>query len=185
MAANGAIGYQNKLLYWLPNDLKRFKALTTGHTIIMGRRTFESLPKGALPNRRNIVLSKNAHFIAPDIEVFPSLEEALEACMKAKSEQKVNCEEVKNEQDVNNEVFIIGGASVYANALPLADRLCLTLVEDTPAEADAFFPDINPDEWCITMDERHEPDKRHSYAYRFVNYERLNVKRSTLNEETA
>ena len=71
VAENGAIGYENKLLYWLPNDLKRFKALTSGHTIVMGRRTFDSLPKGALPNRRNIVLSRNAAFQAPGVEVFP------------------------------------------------------------------------------------------------------------------
>ena len=162
MAANGAIGYQNKLLYWLPNDLKRFKALTTGHTIIMGRRTFESLPKGALPNRRNIVLTKNAHFIAPNAEIYASLEEALNVCMEA-----------GNGQDMDQEVFIIGGASVYAEALPLADRLCLTLVEDTPAEADAFFPIINLDEWLITMNEAHEPDERHAHAYCFVDYERI------------
>ena len=179
VAANGAIGYQNKLLYWLPNDLKRFKALTTGHTIIMGRRTFESLPKGALPNRRNIVLSKNTHFIAQNAEVFPSLEEALRVCIDAESVLNVYCEEPESEQKVNNEVFIIGGASVYAEALPLADRLCLTLVEDTPAAADTFFPVINPDEWQITMEERHEPDERHAHAYRFVDYERLYVKRST------
>ena len=74
------IGYQNKLLFWLPNDLKRFKALTTGNTIIMGRKTFESLPKGALPNRRNIVLSTNPATNFPGAEVFPSLEAALQSC---------------------------------------------------------------------------------------------------------
>ena len=74
-----AIGYQNKLLYWLPNDMKRFKTLTTGHTIVMGRRTFESLPKGALPNRRNIVLSTSPGLELPGAEVFRSLEEALAA----------------------------------------------------------------------------------------------------------
>lgn len=73
IARNYAIGHENKLLYWLPDDLKRFKALTTGHTIIMGRKTFESLPKGALPNRRNIVLSRNPEFTAPGTEVFPNL----------------------------------------------------------------------------------------------------------------
>ena len=74
------IGYQNRLLFWLPNDLKRFKALTTGNTIIMGRKTFESLPKGALPNRRNVVLSTQKDLICPGTEVFPSLEEALSSC---------------------------------------------------------------------------------------------------------
>ena len=98
-----AIGYENKLLFWLPNDLKRFKALTTGNTIIMGRKTFESLPKGALPNRRNIVLSTRPDTLCPGAEIFPSLEEALKHC----------------EQD--EQIYIIGGASVYRQALPLAD----------------------------------------------------------------
>lgn len=89
-----AIGFQNKLLFWLPNDLKRFKALTTGNTIIMGRKTFESLPKGALPNRRNVVLSSNPATECPGAEVFTSLEAALKSCQE---EEKV---------------YIIGGASV-------------------------------------------------------------------------
>lgn len=93
------IGYQNRLLFWLPNDLKRFKALTTGNTIIMGRKTFESLPKGALPNRRNVVLSTQKDLICPGTEVFPSLEEALSSCQP------------------DEHVYIIGGASVYRQAL--------------------------------------------------------------------
>ena len=151
VARNGAIGYRNRLLYWLPNDLKRFKALTTGHTIIMGRRTFESLPKGALPNRRNIVLSRGVRDI-PGAEVFPSLPAALKACTP------------------DEEVFIIGGASVYAQALPLADRLCLTEVDDTPLQADAFFPPFSLDEWTEEWSEEHLPDERHEQAYRFVDY---------------
>lgn len=105
-----AIGFQNKLLFWLPNDLKRFKALTTGNTIIMGRKTFESLPKGALPNRRNVVLSSNPAAECPGAEVFTSLEAALESCQ---AEEKV---------------YIIGGASVYRQTISLADELCLTEV---------------------------------------------------------
>ena len=154
LARNSAIGFQNKLLYWLPNDLKRFKQLTTGHTVLMGRRTFDSLPKGALPNRRNIVLTRSPHFTAPGIEVFTSLQEALAAC------------------EPQEEVFIIGGASVYAEALPLAHRLCLTLVDDTPVEADAFFPAWDEHEWRITADESHPADERHAHPYRFVDYER-------------
>ena len=154
VAKNGAIGYENKLLYWLPNDLKRFKSLTTGHTIIMGRRTFESLPKGALPNRRNVVLSRNSRFSAPDTEVFASLEQALASC------------------NADEEVFVIGGASVYRETMPFADRLCLTLVDDTPTHADAFFPEILAAEWEIVFDEPHERDDRHAYAYRFVDFER-------------
>lgn len=154
VAANGAIGFENKLLYWLPNDLKRFKALTTGHTIVMGRRTFESLPKGALPNRRNIVLSRNCSFEAPGTEVFPSLQAALDSCSS------------------DEEVFVIGGASVYSEALPKANRLCLTLVHDTPVAADAFFPWLNPVDWKVENEERHDADERHAFAYTFINYVR-------------
>ena len=115
---NRGIGHENKLLYWLPNDLKRFKALTTGHTIIMDGNV-ESLPKGCvLPNRRNIVLSRSCREFE-GAECFHTLEEALKACA--------------NEE----EVFIIGGASLYAEALPHADRLYVTEVEDRLAEADA------------------------------------------------
>ena len=154
VAKNGAIGYQNKLLYWLPNDLKRFKTLTSGHTIVMGRKTFESLPKGALPNRRNLVLTRNAEFSAPGVEAFPSLLSALAAC--------------GNDEDI----YVIGGASVYAEALPAADRLCLTFVDDTPEAADAFFPTINVNQWQEVAREDHEPDDRHAYPYSFVDYTR-------------
>ena len=154
VAANGAIGFENKLLYWLPNDLKRFKALTTGHTIVMGRRTFESLPKGALPNRRNVVLSRNADFIAAGAEVYPSLEAALATC------------------GADEEVYVIGGASIYAQALPFARRLCLTLVHDTPAAADAFFPWLNPSDWRVENEERHSTDERHAFNYTFIDYVR-------------
>lgn len=155
VAENGAIGFENKLLYWLPNDLKRFKALTTGHTIVMGRRTFESLPKGALPNRRNIVLTRNMSFEAPGAEVFSSLDDALGAC------------------GADEEVFVIGGASVYAEALPRANRLCLTLVHNTPAAADAFFPLFDPQEWQVEDEERHDADERHAFPYTFINYARV------------
>ena len=155
VANNGAIGFQNKLLYWLPNDLKRFKALTTGHTIIMGRRTFESLPKGALPNRRNVVLSRGLTTL-PGAEVFPSLEQALQSCSP--------------EEDV----YIIGGASVYEMAMPYADRLCLTLIDDTPTEADAFFPAFGEEEWMVQTDEAHDIDEKHAQRYRFVDYIRKN-----------
>lgn len=151
VARNRAIGYQNKLLYWLPNDLKRFKALTTEHTIIMGRRTYESLPKGALPNRRNIVLSRTKQ-VLPGCEIYPSLEEALSHCSN------------------DEEVFIIGGASLYQQALPLANRLYLTEINDTPVAADAFFPAY--DDWKAIATEQHFKDERHSFDYTFVDYVR-------------
>ncbi len=153
VAQNLAIGNENKLLYWLPNDLKRFKTLTTGHTVIMGRRTFDSLPKGALPNRRNIVLSRTVSQL-PGAEVFGTLEEALQNCA------------------TDEEVYIMGGESVYRQALPIADRLCLTEIEDTPETADAFFPEFDRTEWQPVWEEVHDIDEKHAQKYRFVNYER-------------
>ncbi|MBQ6191920.1 MAG: dihydrofolate reductase [Bacteroidaceae bacterium] len=158
IAKNNAIGLKGKLLYWLPADLKRFKALTTGHTIIMGRKTFDSLPKGALPNRRNIVLSRSKKDF-PGAERFASLKEALAAC-----------DLPLREDGEEEEVYIIGGASVYAEALPIADRLCLTEVHDTPAEADAFFPDFNHEEWEVAFREEHEPDEKHAQSFTFIDY---------------
>jgi len=151
IAENNAIGLDGKLLYWLPADLKRFKALTTGHTIIMGRKTFESLPKGALPNRRNVVLSRSKQDF-PGAETFASFAEALASC------------------SADDDIYIIGGASVYAEALPLADRLCLTEVHDTPTEADAFFPDFDRSEWQVAFREAHEPDEKHTQSFDFVDY---------------
>lgn len=149
VAKNRAIGFENKLIYWLPNDLKRFKQLTTGHTIIMGRNTYLSLPKGALPNRRNVVLSTTVKAI-PGCDVYPTLEAALQSC--------------RSDEDV----YIIGGASVYQQALPLADRLCLTEIDDTPEQADTFFPDYS--QWRVDKKEAHPKDERHAFNYAFVDY---------------
>lgn len=166
IAENNAIGFENKLVYWLPNDLKRFKGLTTGNTIIMGRKTFESLPKGALPNRRNIVISHTAKADAfPGAECYPTLEEAIEA---AKSGYTYNDPKSDEGPKTSTEIFIIGGASVYKQALPLADRLCLTYIFDTPEKADTFFPKWNEDEWTETFREEHETDEKHDQRYAFI-----------------
>lgn len=151
---NSAIGLRGGLLYHLPADLRHFKNLTTGHAIIMGRKTFESLPKGALPNRRNLVITRQNNFTAPGIEVFHNLEDALAAC--------------KNEE----EAFVIGGESIYTAALPFADRLCLTHIHATPAEADTFFPPYDPEEWEIESEEHHEPDEKNHQCFTFANYKR-------------
>ena len=151
VARNRAIGFDNKLIYWLPNDLKRFKQLTTGHTIIMGRRTFESLPKGALPNRRNVVLSRTTNDF-PGCDTYVSLSEALAHC------------------SADEDVYIIGGASVYRQAMSVADRLCLTEIDDTPAEGDTFFPDYS--DWREVWREDHQADDRHAHSYSFVDYVR-------------
>lgn len=154
LAQNNAIGNENKLLYWLPNDLKRFKALTTGHTVIMGRRTFESLPKGALPNRRNIVLSRQTGILFEGAECFGSLDEALEQCRP------------------DEEIFIMGGASIYRQALPVASKLYITYIEDTPSSADAYFPAIRPEEWKEIKRDAHPVDEKHLFPYTFIDYER-------------
>ncbi len=153
VARNRAIGKDNQLLYWLPNDLKRFKQLTTGHTIIMGRRTYESLPHGALPNRRNIVLTRSKKTFER-CECFTSLEIALAHC------------------EADEDVFVIGGESVYKQAISKADILNLTEIDDLPKEADAFFPPY--DEWQEVWRENHEPDERHQQAYAFVDYKKEN-----------
>ena len=151
VAKNRAIGFENKLIYWLPNDLKRFKALTTGHTIIMGRNTYLSLPKGALPNRRNVVLSSTISEL-PGCDVYPTLDAALKSCRP------------------DEDIYIIGGARVYEQAISMADRLCLTEVNDTPAQADAFFPDYS--DWQVVNKEAHPKDERHTFEYAFTDYER-------------
>lgn len=151
IARNNAIGFENKLLYWLPNDLRRFKALTTGHTIVMGRKTFESLPKGALPNRRNVVISAKGK-IFEGAETFTSMDAAISSC------------------HTDDEIFIIGGESIYRQALPIADRLCLTEIEAVPDNADAFFPEFNREEWQMESCEEYDTDEKHKQKYRFVNY---------------
>ena len=154
LTANSAIGNKGGLLYYLPADLKHFKNLTTGHTIVMGRKTFESLPKGALPNRRNVVITRQADYSAPGIEVFHSVDEALQACTH------------------DDEVYVIGGESVYEAALPVADRLCLTHIDAVPDEADTFFPDYDQAQWEAEETEHHEPDEKNKLAYTFTNYRR-------------
>ena len=146
---NRAIGYQNRLLYHIKSDLTRFRELTTGHTIIMGRKTYESLPIGALPHRRNIVVSRSMKEME-GCEVYPNLEAALKAA------------EGKTE-----ETFIIGGESIYRQSLPAAHKLYLTVVDDAPQQADAFFPEINPEEWeLIEKEMRNE----NGLSFSFLTY---------------
>lgn len=145
---NRAIGYQNRLLYHIKSDLTRFRELTTGHAIIMGRKTYESLPNGALPHRRNIVVSRSMKEME-GCEVYPNLEAALKA---AESPQ---------------EIFIIGGESIYRQSLHVARKLYLTVVDDAPQQADAFFPEINPEEWeLIEKEMRNE----NGLSFSFLTY---------------
>ena len=153
IAQNGAIGNNQELLCHLPNDLKRFKAITLGHTIVMGRRTYDSLPKGALPGRTNVVVTRRPDATWENTIVAHSIDEAL----------------VNNE---NSELFIIGGATLYEQTLQRADRLYITHIHHTFEQADTFFPAINYDEWREIEREEHKADERHPYDYSFVTYER-------------
>ncbi len=135
----GAIGRGGDLLFYIKDDLCRFKALTMGNTLVMGRRTFESLPKGALPGRRNIVVSRNAAYTAPGIEVAPSLEAALALAA-----------------DGPGDTFVIGGGQIYAQALAKADVLELTVVDAEAEAPDTYFPTIPLDGYRVEKIERGE-----------------------------
>ncbi len=156
VAENGAIGRENRLLWHLPTDMKRFKTLTTGHTVVMGRRTFESLPKGALRDRKNVVLTSSQEADAfPGCIVCGSMDEALRACEKDEGE-----------------VFIIGGATIYREAMDIADKMYLTRVHAVAEDADAFFPEVNPDEWEERERQEFPSDDRHAYPFTFLTYQR-------------
>lgn len=151
---NQAIGYQGKLLYWLPDDLKNFKSTTSGHTIFMGRKTFESLPKGALPKRRNIVLTRNKDFSAINTECFSAIEDALDSCSSTE------------------EVFCIGGEQLYKQTIKFADQLLVTEINAIANQADAYFPTIDKDQWVETKRVFHVKDEKHPYSFYFVTYKR-------------
>lgn len=154
VADNYAIGKANKLIWHLPADLKHFKQLTTGHTVVMGKRTFESLPNGPLPNRKNVVLTSIlSESIQDGYFEAESLEEALDLC------------------EHEEEIFIIGGSTVYKQSIDKADKLYITWVHDD-FQADAFFPEIDFSQWKETAREDHEPDDKNAYRYSFVTYEK-------------
>lgn len=154
IAEDGAIGKQQALLCHLPNDLKRFKTITSGHTVIMGRRTFESLPNGALPNRNNIVVTHNKNAILKNARIATNIEEALLI------------------EQPDKEQFVIGGATLYEQTITLADRLYITFIHHKFPEADTFFPTIDPAIWIEVEREEMPADERHPYPYAFVIYER-------------
>lgn len=150
---NNAIGKDNKLLWHLPGDLKRFKKLTSGHTVIMGRNTFLSLPKGALPNRTNIVITDIPGEEFPGCIMSHSIEDAIDKC-----------------QD-KDECFIIGGGMIYQQFLPHASKLYITLVHAFAA-ADTYFPEINYNEWEEILRENHTPSGESEPDYSYIIYKR-------------
>jgi dihydrofolate reductase len=151
-AENGVIGRDNALPWRLSVDLRRFKALTLGHTVIMGRKTFESIGKG-LPGRRNLVVSRNPEFRPAGATRVPSLEAALSAAGPA------------------GEVFVIGGADIYRQALPLAERIYFTLVHARP-EGDSRFPLPEQPDWRMVSSEMHAADEKNDFPTEFRVYDR-------------
>lgn len=149
-AENNALGKDNELVWHLPDDFKRFKALTTGHHIIMGRKTFESFPK-LLPNRTHIIITNQRDYHPEGTIVVHSISEALQA--------------VPEDEDG----FIIGGAQIYNLAMAFADKIELTRVHDS-FEADAFFPKINPDHWKLTDEEFHPKDEKHNFEFTYQTF---------------
>jgi dihydrofolate reductase len=153
-AENGVIGRAGALPWRLPDDSRRFRLLTTGHHVIMGRLTFESIGR-PLPDRVNVVLTKGRRIAAEGVRVVPDLASALELARRAGE----------------TEAFVIGGTSVYAAALPLADAVHLTRVHAV-VEGDATFPELDPATWVETLRENHPSDDRHAYAFTYTRLER-------------
>ena len=153
IASDGAIGRQGDLLCYLPADMMHFKEVTMGHSIIMGRKTFESFPRRPLPGRQNIVITRNTDWQYTGVTVANSLEDAIAAA----------------ETDT---VFIIGGAQVYGQSLPLVDVLHLTRIHARWASADTFFPTLDMSEWQEVSREHHESDHRNAYEFDFITLKR-------------
>ncbi len=159
---NNEIGKKNELLWNLPADMKHFRNITREHTVIMGRKTFESIGK-PLPNRENIVVTRDKNYFKSGITVVHSLEEALRF---AALEQGKHFEEKQDE----TEIFIIGGGELYKESISRAGKLYITHVDDSP-DADTFFPIIEP-EWKEISKESHEPDAENKFSYSFVTYKK-------------
>jgi dihydrofolate reductase len=152
-AENNIIGKENALPWRLPADLKFFKNLTMGHSIIMGRKTFQSVGK-ALPGRKNIIITRDNSFSAEDCIVLGSLSEAFQVC--------------KDE----DEIFVVGGAEIYHQSMEFADKIYLTRVHALFA-GDTYFPDIHEDEWRVLSKEEHRADEKNIYPYSFIQYLRI------------
>jgi dihydrofolate reductase len=148
------LGKNNNLLWHLPDDFKRFKALTTGHYIIMGRKTFESFPK-PLPNRTHIIITRDQNYKIPDDICYlaTSIEKAINACPK------------------NQTIYIIGGGEIYKQCIHIADSIEITRVHHV-FEADTFFPEIDLKKWQLEYSEFHDADAKHQYSFTFETYKK-------------
>ncbi|MGQ7945527.1 dihydrofolate reductase [Flavobacterium sp. WC2509] len=150
VAENNALGKNNELVWHLPNDFKRFKSLTTGHHIIMGRKTFESFPK-PLPNRTHVIITRQKDYNPTDCIVVDSIEKAIAVCPESETS------------------FIIGGGEIYNLALPFADKLEITKVHHS-FEADTFFPEIDSNKWKEIQTELNPIDEKHQFAYTYQTF---------------
>ena len=150
VAENNALGKDNELVWHLPNDFKRFKTLTSGHHIIMGRKTFESFPK-PLPNRTHIIITRQKNYQAEGCIIVDSIEKALSICPK------------------DEDSFIIGGGEIYTLGLAYTDKIEITRVHSS-FEADAYFPEINKKDWKLEKYEFNEKDEKHKYDYTYETY---------------
>lgn len=158
MGLNREIGYKNQLIYHFPNDLKRFKELTTNHIVVMGRKTFQSIGK-LLPNRINVILTHNKKFKTPlGGFVYHSFDDVVK--------------EYKNLNNNEKELWIIGGESIYRQSLPYADYIYLTIIEHTTEKVDTFFPEFDLSEWKLIEHIKNKSDEKHPYDYHFVTYKR-------------
>ena len=157
ISENNALGIDNKMLWHLPDDFKRFKKVTTGHHVIMGRKTFESIGSKALPKRTNIIITRQTSYDASCIVLADSLQRAIHIAR------------------TDNNPYILGGGTVYKEAMKFADRLDITLVHHE-FEADTFFPNIDPKTWREVSREYHPADAKHKYAFSFILYERKGMK---------
>ena len=155
ISEENAIGKQGNLLCHLPNDLRHFKEITLGSSIIMGSSTYLSLPKRPLPKRQNIVITGRQDAIFEGADVAHSIEEALEMIREVE------------------EAFVIGGGSIYRQMMPLADKLYITHIHHSWPDADTFFPEISPEEWLLQTAEEHPADKDNPYVYTFAEYVRI------------
>ncbi len=153
-----AIGRNGDLLCHMRSDLQHFKALTTGHTVVMGSRTYLSLPRRPLPGRRNIVLTRQDAALFEGAEVVRNIEDI---------------PVLNNQNNPDHEMFVIGGGEVYRQMMPYADRIYLTRIHHTWDDADTFFPPIDENQWVAESEETHEADEQNPFAYTFITYKRL------------
>lgn len=177
VAENNAIGQKGDLLCHLPADLKHFKEVTSGHTVIMGKRTFFSLPISkktgthALPNRRNIVITDIAGETFEGAESAYSIDDAIR--LASQTVATAPASQTASATSASADAFIIGGGMIYKQFMPLADRLYITHMHQSFPDADTFFPAIEPTVWKPVSTERHEADENNPLAYTFVTYDRI------------